>query len=236
MPSPFSRASHSSYARIRSFLPRLAWAVAFGLLLLASLAYPILGTPARLDQRMPGWRPEVGTLNGLDFMRQGSYSWPDFNNVIELRYEWEALQWLLDHIRGNAVILESAEVDYYRAWGTRMASNTGLSGLRGMHEQEQRYPEDVGRRDGLHRELWQTPDIGRTLQLLEELHVDLVYVGQLERYLHPDGVRKFESMAAQGLLTPLFQNERATIYAVPGRLALQADGTYAPEAAVRGRG
>ncbi len=235
-PSPFSRASHSSYARIRSFLPRLAWAVAFGLLLLASLAYPILGTPARLDQRMPGWRPEVGTLNGLDFMRQGSYSWPDFNNVIELRYEWEALQWLLNHIRGNAVILESAEVDYYRAWGTRMASNTGLSGLRGMHEQEQRYPEDVGRRDGLHRELWQTPDIARTLQLLEELHVDLVYVGQLERYLHPDGVRKFESMAAQGLLTPLFQNERATIYAVPGRLALQADGTYVPEAAVRGRG
>jgi uncharacterized membrane protein len=217
-------------------LPRLAWAVAFGLLLLASLAYPILGTPARLDQRMPGWRPEVGTLNGLDFMRQGSYSWPDFNNVIELRYEWEALQWLLNHIRGNAVILESAEVDYYRAWGTRMASNTGLSGLRGMHEQEQRYPEDVGRRDGLHRELWQTPDIARTLQLLEELHVDLVYVGQLERYLHPDGVRKFESMAAQGLLTPLFQNERATIYAVPGRLALQADGTYVPEAAVRGRG
>ncbi|MCS6827327.1 MAG: DUF2298 domain-containing protein [Caldilinea sp.] len=226
---------NSPYARARSFSLRLAWAVVFALLLLAGLAYPILGTPARLEQRMPGWRPEVGTLNGLDFMRQGSYSWPDSNNVIELRYEWEALQWLLHHIRGNAVILESAEVDYYRAWGTRMASNTGLSGLRGMHEQEQRYPEDVGRRDGLHRELWQTPDVARTLQLLEELHVDLIYIGQLERYLHPDGVRKFENMAAQGLLTPLFQNERVTIYAVPGRLALQADGTYLPEAAVRQR-
>jgi len=219
---------------IRSFLLRFAWVFIFTLLLVASLAYPILGTPARLEQRMPGWRPEVGTLNGLDFMRQGAYTWPDFNNVIELRYEWEALQWLLHHILGNAVILESAEVDYYRAWGTRIASNTGLSGLRGMHEQEQRYPEDVGRRDGLHRELWQTPDIARTQQLFEELQIDLVYVGQLERYLHPDGVRKFETMAAQGLLTPLFQNERVTIYAVPGRLTLRADGMYLPQAAARG--
>ena len=205
-----------------------AWAAIFVILLVASLAYPILGTPARLDQRLPGWRPAIGTLNGLDFMREGSYAWPDFNNVIELRYEWQALQWLLNNIRGNAVILESSEVEYYRAWGTRMASNTGLSGLKGMHEQEQRYPEDVGYRDGLHRELWQTQDVPRTQQIMQELNVDLVYVGQLERFLHPDGVRKFETMAAQGLLTPLYQNERVTIYGAPGRLQQQADGAFTP--------
>jgi uncharacterized membrane protein len=148
--------------------------------------------------------------------------------VIELRYEWQALQWVLETIRGNAVILESAEVEYYRAWGTRIASNSGLSGLRGMHEQEQRYPEDVGYRDGLHRELWQTSDIVRTQQILEELHIDLVYIGQLERYLHPDGVRKFEEMAAQGLLELLFQNERAALYARPGRLQSGPDGTLQP--------
>ena len=219
----------SPISNLQSLLLRAAWAAVFIVLLLASLAYPIFGTPARLDQRMPGWRPEVGTLNGLDFMREGSYAWPDFNNVFELRYEWEALQWLLNNVRGNAVILESSEVEYYRAWGTRMASNTGLSGLKGMHEQEQRYPEDVGYRDGLHRELWQTPDIARTQQIIDELHIDLVYIGQLERFLHPDGVRKFEEMAAQGLLTPLFRNERATIYAVPRRLEQHADGTFTPD-------
>ncbi|HAJ36296.1 MAG TPA: hypothetical protein DCL15_11440, partial [Chloroflexi bacterium] len=218
----------SPIPNLQSRLLRFAWAAVFVLLLVASLAYPILGTPARLDQRMPGWRPEVGTLNGLEFMREGAYAWPDFNNVIELRYEWQALQWLLEHVRGNAVILESSEVEYYRAWGTRMASNTGLSGLKGMHEQEQRYPEDVGYRDGLHRELWITSDVARTQQIIDELHIDLVYVGQLERFLHPDGVRKFEAMAAQGLLTPLYQNERVTIYGVPGRLEQQADGAYAP--------
>ena len=207
---------------------RYAWAASFAALLIASLTYPIFGTPSRVDQRMPGWRPEIGTLNGLDFMRQGSYAWPDFNNVFELRYEWEALQWLLQNVRGNAVILESSEVEYYRAWGTRMASNTGLSGLKGMHEQEQRYPEEVGYRDGLHREVWSTPDIARTQQILNEVGVDLVYVGQLEHYLHPDGVQKFATMAEQGLLALLYENERATIYAVPGRLQQQADGAYIP--------
>lgn len=211
-----------------AILARGAWLALFVCLVLAGLAYPLLGTPARLDQRMPGWRPAIGTLNGLDFMREGAYSWPDPSHVIELRYEWQALQWVLETIRGNAVILESAEVEYYRAWGTRIASNSGLSGLRGMHEQEQRYPEDVGYRDGLHRELWQTSDIVRTQQILEELHIDLVYIGQLERYLHPDGVRKFEEMAAQGLLELLFQNERAALYARPGRLQSGPDGTLQP--------
>jgi YYY domain-containing protein len=215
-------------SNLQSPILRFVWAVVFVLLLAASLVYPVLGTPARLDQRLAGWRPEVGTLNGLDFMREGSYAWPDFNNAIELRYEWQALQWLLNNVRGNTVILESSEVEYYRAWGTRMASNTGLSGLKGMHEQEQRYPEDVGYRDGLHRELWLTSDIARTQQIIDELRIDLVYVGQLERFLHPDGVRKFETMAAQGLLTPLYQNERVTIYGVPGRLEQQADGAYVP--------
>jgi uncharacterized membrane protein len=123
-------------------------------------------------------------------------------------------------VRGNATVLETSEVDYYRAWGTRVASNTGLSGLKGMHEQEQRYPEDVGYRDGLMRELWTNPDVTRTQQIIDELAIDLVYVGQLERYLHPDGVRKFEEMAAQGALTPVYQNDRVIIYAVPGGLEL----------------
>ncbi len=208
--------------------PQVAWGVAFALLLGASLAYPLLGTPARVEQRMPGWRPPTNTLNGLDFMREGTFSWPDQNNSFELRYEWEALQWILQNVRGNATILESSEVDYYRAGGTRMASYTGLSGLRGMHEQEQRYPEDVGQRDGLHRELWTNPDLERTRQLMNELQIDLVYVGQLEHYLHPEGAARFAELAAQGLLTPVFTNERVTLYVVSGRLQQDAQGVWLP--------
>jgi uncharacterized membrane protein len=165
--------------------------------------------------RMVGWRPPLGTLNGLEFMRAGSYSWPDAANVIELSYDYDALQWLLANVQGNATILESSEVEYYRAWGTKIASNTGLSGLKGMHEQEQRYADEVGYRDGLYRELWATPDAVTTQQILDELQIDLIYVGQLEQYLHPEGTAKFAQMANDGLLRVVYQNERVIIYATP---------------------
>jgi uncharacterized membrane protein len=212
------------------------WTVLLFVLVVCSLAYPLFGTPARLDMRLVGWRPPVGTLNGLDYMREGSYTWRgrDANGQelpetrFELRYDWSAIQWLLDHVRGNVVLVESAERDYYRAGGTRAASFTGLSGLAGMHEGEQRYGEQLGPRDALYREFWNTPDIARTQQIIDELDIALVYVGQLEQYQHPAAVQKLAQMAAQGALTPLFINERTTIYAVPGRLVQTADNTYIP--------
>jgi uncharacterized membrane protein len=154
-------------------------------------------------------------------MEQGSYTWPSDASRIELRYDREAIAWLLDNVRGNLVIVESAEVDYYRAGGTRVASMTGLSGLRGMHAGEQRPGVQVGERDALHREFWSTPSVERTQALLDELQVSLVYVGPLERQQHPDGVSKLAGMAAQGQLTPVFENTGVVIYAVPGRLGEQ---------------
>ncbi len=206
----------------------ITWASAFWVLLVASLTFTVMGTPARLSQRMVGWRPEFGTLNGMDYMRQGSYTWPDDSNRIELAYDWEAIRWLLDNVRGNLVIVETSEADYYRAGASRAASLTGLSGLRGMHASEQRSGEVVSARESLHREFWETPDIGRTQALIDELGVSLIYAGQLERYLHPEGVQKLEQMADMGLLEPVFVNEQTIIYSVPGRLTVHDGGYYVP--------
>jgi len=211
------------------WLLRTVWSLGFSILLAASLAYPIWGTPARLDQRFMGWRPAFGTLNGLDYMRQGVYTIPRTNTAIELKYDWAAIEWLLQHVRGNAVVVESADLEYYRAGGSRVASLTGLSGVSGMHEGEQRYGEDVGKRDQLLNEFWSTPDGERTRQLIDELHIALIYVGQLEQDRHPEGVQKLKQMASDGHLTPLFQNERTVIYAVPGRLTQTAQGFYLPK-------
>jgi uncharacterized membrane protein len=215
----------------------IAWGVILALLLVASLAYPIYGTRARLDMRMVGWRPPFGTLNGLDYMRQGSYTWRGRDatgqelpeTLIELRYDWPALEWLLDNVRGNGVIVESAEKDYYRAGGTRAASFTGLSGLSGMHEGEQRYDEELGPRNQLHQEFWNTLDVPRTQQIIAELDIALIYAGQLEQYLHPAAVEKLAQMARQGLLTPVYSNERTVIYAVPGRLIQTEAGYFVPQ-------
>jgi YYY domain-containing protein len=212
----------------QSPLWRNAWTVGFALLLAVSFAYPIVGTPARSDQRFPGWRPEIGTLDALDFMREGSYAWPDGSNLIALRYDWQAIQWILDSVRGNLVIVESSETDYYRAGGTRIASMTGLSGIHGKHEGEQRYGEIVGERGARFGEFWNTADIDRTGQLIDELNVDLIYVGQLEEYLHPQGVEKVTRMAEMGLLIPIYENDRATIYAVRDRILRSEDGIYYP--------
>ncbi|MEZ4836058.1 MAG: DUF2298 domain-containing protein [Caldilineaceae bacterium] len=221
---------YTHHAQRTTFSPawRFAWLTGVVLLVLASLAYPIVGTPARSDQRFPGWRPELGTLDGLAFMRQGVYFWPDGNNPIEFGYDWQAIQWILDNVRGNLVIAESSEMDYYRAGGSRIASMTGLSGLSGKHAGEQRYGQIVGPRSGLFSEFWSTPDIGRTQQLIDELNIDLIYVGQLERHLHPGAVDKLARMAEQGLITQIYANDRSILYAVTGRLLRAADEVYYP--------
>lgn len=202
---------------------RWGWSSALIVMVLASCAYLVWGTPARLDQRLVGWRPDFGTLNGMVYMEKGVYTWQRDPNSplieIELAYDYEAIRWLLDNVRGNAIIVESSEVDYYRAGGTRAATMTGLSGLRGLHAGEQRYQDELGPRDSLHREFWTTPDIWRTEQIINDLNVSFVYVGQLERYLHPEGAQKMEQMAAEGWLVPLFRNDGVTIYGVADRLA-----------------
>ncbi len=208
---------------------RLGWSLVFLLLLVVSLAYPVWGTPVRLDQRFNGWQPAFGTLNGLDYMRQGVYTVPDTNTPIELKYDWEAIEWLLGHVRGNAVVVESADLEYYRAGGSRVASLTGLSGVSGMHEGEQRYGEDVSKRNDWLHEFWSTPDVARMRQMLDELPVALVYAGQLEQDRHPDGVKKLEQLAALGVLTPIFRNERTVVYAVPRRLVQTTQGFYLPQ-------
>lgn len=211
-------------------LARRIWQFMAFVLVLVSLTYVVLGTPSRLAQRMVGWQPPLGTLNGMDFMNQGTYSWPSDGNQIQLTYDVDAIRWLLANVRGNVVLVESSTLDYYRAGGTRVASMTGLSGLNGMHAGEQRYGEIVGARDALHREFWSTVGVERTEQIIDELDISLVYVGQLERHQHPDGVIKLEQMADAGDLQVLYRNEGVVIYAVPGRLGALPNGQLTPAA------
>jgi len=194
-----------------------AWTLAFAFLLAASLAFPLWGTPSRLAQRFPGWRPPIGTLDGMAFMENGTYHWPDGDNAIELRYDWEAIRWILENVRGNAVVAESAQIDYYRAGGTRVASLTGLSGLLGMHAGEQRFAQDVGQRHGILSEFWKTSELGRIEEIIRELDIHLIYVGQLEHQQHPAAPARLEQLKAGGLLETVFQNQKVTIYSVPSQ-------------------
>jgi len=192
---------------------RRVWRSAFAVLLAAAALYPLLGTPARVMDRFPGERPTIGTLDGMAFMTVGTYTWPDEDNPIHLRGDYDAIRWLMENVRGTPVLAE-APIGYYREFGVRVSSYTGLPTLLGMHESEQRYADDVGRRSHRAGELFRSLDMESTLSLIRELRVEYVYIGPLERTLYPQAPAKFDRLAALGHLTVVYRNDQVTIYRV----------------------
>jgi YYY domain-containing protein len=201
---------------------RAAWIVGFVGLLVLSLAFPMVGTPARINDRFPAQdgRPPIGTLDGMAYMQQGVYRWhPDPNlaadTSIVLDYDYQALRWLLENVEGTPVVAE-ALVGYYREGGLRAATFTGFPTLLGFHQEgEQRYSWQTGRRRALAEEFWRTTDLDRAGQLIEELGVGLVYVGRLEQVVVPaEGLEKFERLVELGELEIPYSNDQVTIYRV----------------------
>jgi uncharacterized membrane protein len=88
-----------------------------------------------------------------------------------------------------------------------------------MHQSEQRYGWQVGERDGLAREFFNTPDKARALEIMDELNISYIYVGKLERTVYDEaGLQKFDEMATEETLRLVFENPEVKIYkAVPPR-------------------
>lgn len=195
---------------------QFVWRGAAMMLLLAGLVYPVLGTRTRVDDRFPGPgnRPAIGTLDGLAYMTVGAFEWPA-GNPIELNYDYEAIRWLQQNVTGTPVIAE-AKIGYYREGGMRVAAYTGLpSVLGGLHQNEQRPGSQIAGRDWLVNEFWNTPDPERARQLMAELDISYVYVGQLERATYgPHVGDKFEQLRRQGALELMYENEKTQIYKV----------------------
>jgi YYY domain-containing protein len=203
---------------------RWSWFGLLGVLLALGLVFPILGAKSRVNDRFPGPRPPRTTLDGMAFMSVGQYGWPDGSHVIELKYDYDAIRWLQENVTGTPVLAEAPAswyqlngqnvgYDYYRAGGLRAASMTGLPTLLGQHQGEQRYGWQVGQREQVAREFWQTADANRAWQIADELHIDYIYVGQLERILFsPEQLAKFDAWAQSGQAEIAYQNQGVIIY------------------------
>jgi YYY domain-containing protein len=181
---------------------------------------------ARVDDRVPGPRPPLGTLDGTAYLAVGEYEWPSAGSVVELRPEREAIRWLLEHVAGSPLVAEAPAgeyvvdgrptgYDYYRAGGLRAASMTGLPTLVGHHQYEQRDGRQVSERTEEGKEFFQTTDIARTRDLMAKLGVRYIYVGALERILFSEeSLRKFDILADSGELSVVFDNGPVRIYRV----------------------
>ncbi|MBI3953245.1 MAG: glycosyltransferase family 39 protein [Chloroflexi bacterium] len=199
--------------------PRLmdaAWrglcVAAIAILAAAAIVYPVAATPERVRDR---FATDFRSLDGMSFMARAVYT-QDPKGPIDLRYDYQALLWMQDHIPGSPVVLEGI-TPLYR-WGNRVAVYTGLPAVIGWdwHQKQQRwlYQREVEARRAAVDRMYSTPDQEQALALLRQYQVQYIYVGQLERNYYPaSGLVKFEAMVGL-VLEEVYRNPQVTIYRV----------------------
>jgi len=111
-------------------------------------------------------------------------------------------------------VLQSSQ-EFYRAYGVRVAANTGLPTIVSpLHASEQHDPDQVAERDRDVQTIYSTLDPTQALQLLSKYHVGYVYIGPIERAAYGEpGAAKFDQLDG-AYLTLLYKNEAVKIYQV----------------------
>ncbi|MEO8284916.1 MAG: DUF2298 domain-containing protein [Chloroflexota bacterium] len=206
-------------ARLRWTLPRLLWTAVFALFMFASLIFTVYGTQDRVRQRFPN-PPVLGTLDGMRYMNSAQYGTSvssasgEVGLTVNLKYDYEGINWMNENIRGLVTIAE-LPVEYYRADGMRVATNTGLPMVVGNeHESEQRsslYARLVDNRRLDMNEFFTTNDVQRALTLISKYDIKYIYLGQLEQARAGDaGMKKFQQMADPkiGILEQVFASDQ----------------------------
>ncbi|MCB8988167.1 MAG: hypothetical protein H6661_10515 [Ardenticatenaceae bacterium] len=173
----------------------------YALMLAFALLFPIYGVRSRMiEYRGPADLPDrpSATLNGLAYVERYN---PD---------EYAAIQWLRNNVDGSPVIVEAVG-GQYTGYG-RIAANTGLPTLLGWggHEYQWRGPDtpEPGLREPAVQNIYTLSDWAATAALLDQYHVDYIYVGGLERDTYgPQAQEKFADR-----LEVAYQNGSVTIY------------------------
>ena len=206
--------------------------------LIAGLLYPIVGTPARLRQRMPPVPTSAG-LDGFAWMATGSVAADQFNNSgsgepVSFADDLALINWLNVTVRGTPVIAE-ASIGPYRGNGSRISSATGLPTVIGWerHEEQQRDRTLLPARVQDVRTLYTSAEARPVRSVIDRYHVRYIVVGQVERktklgagsigatitgepYASPAGLTTLDRMARDGALRVAWQSHDTVLYEVVG--------------------
>ncbi len=206
--------------RLRKWTPdhRQLWLGGLALLVFLASLYPILATRAKVSDRFD---PSLGpSLDGMAYMQTAIYY---DGEPIELKWDRDAINWLLDNVEGSPVIAEAnTEPRGLYRWGSRIAIYTGLPTIIGWswHQRQQRsaLPDVwISRRLDDVQRLYSDASTQLATELLQKYNVRYIYVGDVERIYYPAaGLEKFEVMRAAGQLRLAYFNERVKIYEVLG--------------------
>ena len=192
---------------------QFAWKTVIVILVTSAALYPLLGTTAKIKDRMTDGVPL--TLDGMAYMKYAEYD--DLGTRMDLSQDYDAIRWLQNNVKGSPVIIEGNMVEYH--WGTRNTIYTGLPNVIGWnwHQRQQRAtaPGDLipGRISDVN-EFYLTADPDRAKEIIDQYGIEYIVVGQLEQALYPGmGLKKFD--AQDGILwEEVFQRDDTTIYHV----------------------
>ncbi|WP_129632521.1 DUF2298 domain-containing protein [Candidatus Oscillochloris fontis] len=191
---------------------------------LLALAYPVAAIPSRVANR---FAVQSGpTLDGLAFLREASFDYDcrAFGGcvggaervTVDLRGDAAAIDWINREIRGTPIVVQS-NLWFYRAYGIRIAANTGLpTVISALHENEQRDPSLTGMRDAALSNFYTTTSIDDALRFLATYRVNYIYIGGVERAFYPpEGLAKFEQLEGN-YLHRIYDTDGVQIYHVAG--------------------
>jgi uncharacterized membrane protein len=175
----------------------VGYGVALGLLSLAALVYPVKAVAfVWADFDGSGRQP---TLDGADWMAH------------EMPADYAAIQDLRGLVGGQPVILE-AEGGAYTHYA-RFAAYTGFRAVVGWGNHESQWRKDwPTQQEHDVDEMYQTTDLGRAKQLLQQYQVEYVVVGQMEREKYNANPSTLEKFAQLG--TPVVQEQGTIVYRV----------------------
>jgi YYY domain-containing protein len=191
---------------------RWAWWGAFSLLAIAGLLYPVVAAQAKMNDRYVEGSPSG--LNGMNYMQGATYN--ENNQQLDLRWDYDAIQWMRANIKGSPVIMEG-NTGLYR-WGNRYSIYTGLPTVIGWDwHTKQQYsllPGDlIDYRIGLVKEFYNTPDQARAMEIVRHYDISYVIIGGLERAIYDaNGLNKFDQ--SNDLWKLVYHNEQVKIYEV----------------------
>ena len=191
-----------------------------GVLVIFVLAalFPVMGTPARQDQRFGDFGPTLDGLRYLDadptYTEDIGRPGPEDDIPLHLREDEPLIRWLRQNVQGSPTIVEAVGPLYH--WTGRYSVNTGLPAVIGWdwHQIQQRgiFGAQIGKRRDEVRDFYARPETMEAERFLRRYDVSYVVVGPWERaFGTPEGIRKLEQMPA---LTRVFSSGLNAIYQV----------------------
>jgi len=222
----FSVVGGAGFAWVTSYANRwkariaLPWYSIMGVMVFICLMYPITATGAKAIFRMSSDVPL--TLDGNEYLKYVKHYEDGLTDYVELRYDYDAIQWLQRHVIGSPVIMEAQSYGSLYKWGGRISINTGLPSVAGWdyHQTQQRslssMPMVVRQRAANVNAFYSTLDVYAASNILRFYNVRYVIVTdyEIKRYVSTGGLVKFGEMVERDLLSVAYENELTTIYEV----------------------